>query len=98
MKIVKYRTTSIHRPSFLEIDGQEIRIDGIDEQVNEYTMDDRWNIEDVVRNYEVDVKAHQGPWGEFYTQTIEVPDNFTIKDFIRGLENEQDTCEEAQND
>lgn len=94
MKEITIRETSVRRPLFLTIDDGEdeieYTIDGIDSEGGEYTVDDRWVIQDNLEEFERGpIKSHQGAWGEFYC-TYVVPDNITIKDLLIEIVGDSD--------
>ncbi len=89
MKKILIRSTSVHRPMFLTVDDTEYEVDGIDKQEGDFTLADRWIIDDILKEFNTDISAYQGGHGEFYVGTYMVSDDF---DLFVEINKGKETC------
>lgn len=78
MKHILIRSTSVHRPMFVSVDGEEYEVDGIDKQEGDFTLDERWVINDILKEFYTTTSSHQGGHGEFYISTYTVENDFDL--------------------
>lgn len=72
---------------FLTVDDKEYEVDGIDKQEGDFTLDERWIIDNILKEFRVDITAHQGAHGEFYTGNYEVSEEFDLfSEMKRGVQ------------
>ena len=87
-KIISTRTTSTHRPLWLKIGKEEYKVDGIDTSSGkgEYTIEQRWIIQELLQPFDCSISTHEGGHGEFYVSNYSVPMDYDLLTSLKEYE------------